>query len=202
MQAPLLESAALLMSAHREPELEQVQAAAHEVALELGRLAHELAVFLVSAEAHDAFDTGAVVPGAVEHRDLAARRQMLHVALEIPLSALDVAGLLERHDARTARIQVLHETFDRATLAGGVATLEQHDDAFSGFLHPGLQFQQLDLQSVLLLLVVIARHQVPVGVPAGTPVLHQFRILPILAGEPCDLTVAAQQLPHCQHVVR
>ena len=202
MQPPLLESAALFLPTHREPELEQVQATANEVALELGRLPHELAVLLVRAEAHHAFDSGAVVPGAIEHGDFAACRQVLHIALEIPLPSLDIAGFLERHDARTTRVQVLHEALDRAALAGRIATFEQYDDAFSGLLHPGLQFQQLDLQPVLLLFVVIARHQVPVGVPAGAPVFHEFGILPILAGEPRDLAVAAQQFPHCQHVVR
>jgi hypothetical protein len=102
------------------------------------------------AEAHHALDAGAVVPGAVEHHDLAGRRQVLHVALEVPLAALDLAGLLERDDARAAGVQVLHEALDRAALAGGVAPLEEDHHALPGLLHPRLQLQQLDLQPVLL----------------------------------------------------
>ena len=73
MHLALLEAAALLLAADREPELDQVDAAAHQVALELRRLAHELQVFVVGAEAHHPLDAGAVVPGAVEQHDLAAR---------------------------------------------------------------------------------------------------------------------------------
>jgi hypothetical protein len=67
----LLEAAALLGAADREPELDQVDAAAHQVALELGRLAHELVVLGIGAKAHHALDAGAVVPAAVEQHDLA-----------------------------------------------------------------------------------------------------------------------------------
>jgi hypothetical protein len=58
-------------------------------------------------------------------------------------------------------------------LAGRVAALEQDHHALAGFLDPGLQLQQFDLQPVLLLLVVAARHQVAIGivVVAGARVL-------------------------------
>ena len=84
---------------------------------------------ILGAEAHDALDAGAVVPAAVEQDDFAARRQVLDVALEIPLAALHLARFLERHDAGAARVQVLHEALDRAALAGRVAPLEDDDDA-------------------------------------------------------------------------
>ena len=158
---------ALLLAAHREPELDEVDAAAHEVPLELGRLAQELDVLLLGAEAHDALDAGAVVPGAVEHHDLAGGGQVLHVALEIPLAALDLGRLLQRDDARAARIEVLHEALDRAALAGGVAAFEQDDDLLPGRLDPRLQLQQLDLQPVLLPLVAPARKQVQVRIAAS-----------------------------------
>jgi len=75
------------------------------------------------------------------------------VALEIPLSALDLAGLVERHHSRAARVEVFHEAFDRTALAGRIAPLEQNDDPLARLLDPGLQFQQLDLQVVFLALV-------------------------------------------------
>ena len=174
MRLALLEAAPLLLAAHREPELDQVDAAVHEVALELRRLAHEFVVLLVAAEAHHALDAGAVVPGAVEQHDLAARRQVPDVALEIPLAAFLVGRLLQRHDARAARIQVLHEALDRAALAGGVAALEQDDDLLPGLLDPGLQLEQFDLQPVLLALVALARQQVLVRVAAIAPVGGQL----------------------------
>ena len=70
---------------------------------------------------------GAVVPGPVEQHDLARGRQMVDVALEVPLGALALGGLLQRDDARPARVEVLHEPLDGAALACRVTALE-HDD--------------------------------------------------------------------------
>jgi hypothetical protein len=44
---------------------------------------------------------------------------------------------------------MLHEALDGAALAGGIAALEQDDDALARLLHPGLQLQQLGLQNEL-----------------------------------------------------
>ena len=122
------EAAQLLLAADGEPELEEVFAAAHEHALELGRLAHELEVIVRRAEAHDVLDARAVVPGAVEENDLARGRQLLDVALEIPLALFAFGGLGQRDDGRAARIEEFGEALDRAALARGVAALEKHDD--------------------------------------------------------------------------
>ncbi len=78
---------------------------------------------------------------------------MADVALEVPLPLLDLGRLLERHHARRARVQVLHEALDRAALAGRVAALEQHDDLLPRLLDPVLHLQQLDLQLLLVVLV-------------------------------------------------
>ena len=102
---------------------------------------------VVGAEAHDALDAGAVVPGAVEQHDLAAGRQMRDVALEIPLRALALGRRGQRHDAADARIEPLGDALDRAALAGGVAALEDHDDLQLLVLHPVLQLHQLVLQA-------------------------------------------------------
>jgi len=75
MRLAFPEAPPLLLAADREPELDQLDAAADEVAFELGRLPHELEVIVVGAEAHHALDAGAVVPGAVEQHDLTARRR-------------------------------------------------------------------------------------------------------------------------------
>ena len=80
------------------------------------------------AEAHHPLDAGAVVPGAVEQHDLAAGRQMRHVALEVPLRALALGRRRQRHDAADARVEPLGDALDDAALAGGVAALEQDDD--------------------------------------------------------------------------
>ena len=183
-QLPLLErvggafaeAAALFLLADAEPELHQVDAAAHQVALELGRLLHELLVFLRGAEAHHALHARPVVPAAVKEHDLAVRGQMLDVALEVPLTAFGVGGFLQCHHPGAPRVQVLHETLDGAALAGRIASLEQDDDALAGFLGPGLQLQQLHLQTEFLLLVGGAAHQVLVRIRAVTPVIGQLLV--------------------------
>ncbi len=118
-----------------------MNAAAHEMAFELGHLAHEFGVFRFATKAHDALDAGAVVPTAIKHHDFATRREMLDVALEVPLSLFRVRGFFERDDASAARVEVLHEALDRASLTGGVASFKEDHHALAAFLHPSLQLQ-------------------------------------------------------------
>ena len=83
----------------------------------------------LGAEAHHPLDAGAVVPGAVEQDDLAGRRQVRDVALEVPLRLLALGrragSATTRHDAR---VRALGDALDDAALAGRVAALEDHDD--------------------------------------------------------------------------
>ena len=99
--------------------------------------------------------------------DFAGRRQVLDVALEIPLRALALGRLLQRDDARAARVQVLHEALDRAALAGRVAPLEQHDDLLAGLLDPVLRLQQLRLQRQHALEIGLLLDLGAVGIVAG-----------------------------------
>ena len=46
---------------------------------------------------------------------------MRNVALKIPVAALAVGGLFQRQDAGAAGIEVFHEAFDGAPLAGGLS---------------------------------------------------------------------------------
>ena len=176
MHLALLEAAALLFAGYREPELEQVGTVPYHHAFELGRLTHELLVFGVAAKAHDAFDAGTVVPGAVEQHDFAGGGQVLYITLEIPLAAFEFRGFFQRDNACAARIDVFHEALDGAALAGGIAPLEDDNDALPGFFHPGLQLEKLDLQAIFLPLVVAAHHQVLVRVAAVAPAGRQFMV--------------------------
>ena len=116
------------------------------------------------AEAHHALHARAVVPGAVEEHDLARRREVLDVALEVPRRRLARRRLLQRHGAGSTGIEVLVEALDGAALAGGVAALEEDDVLLAGFLGPVLPLQQLDLEGALGLLVLLARHALLVRV--------------------------------------
>ena len=112
-------------------------------------------MLLGGAEPHHPLDAAAVVPGPVEEHHLSGGGQVVHVALEVPLRALTVGRLLQRHDTSAARIQVLHEALDRAALAGCIASLEENDVAGVVVLAPFLKFQQLDLQQPLVDLVLV-----------------------------------------------
>ena len=64
---------------------------------------------------------------------------------------------------------MLHETFDGSALAGGVSTLEEHNDTLAGVFDPCLKFQQFDLEMIFLRLVRFAGHQISVRVHTGPP---------------------------------
>ena len=71
---------------------------------------------------------------------------------------------------------MFHEALDGAALAGRIAPFEQDHHLLAGFLDPGLQLEQFDLQAVFLALVIAAQHQVLVGIAAVAPVLDQFLV--------------------------
>ena len=87
------ESTELFGLGHREVQLHQNGALAHEVLFEADDTSQEVFVFLVGAEPEDRFDHRPVVPTAVEQHHLAATRELGHVSLEIPLAALLSLGL-------------------------------------------------------------------------------------------------------------
>ena len=86
------------------------------------------------------------------------------VALEVPLAALDVGGGGEGDDAGGAGVEVLGERLDGAALAGGVAALEDDDDALAGGAEPGLQLDELELAGLVGLLVVVVVEPLLVGI--------------------------------------
>ncbi len=176
MGFPFAESTSLFIATDGDPELDQVDTASDQVPFELGCLPHELGVFGVAAEVHDSFDASSVVPGTIEHHDLAGGREVADVALEVPLSSFDIAWLFESHDTGTARVEVFHEAFDGPSFAGCVPSFEENDDLLPGGLDPGLEFEEFDLELVFLIFVGLAQHQVAVGVTTLAPVGREFVI--------------------------
>jgi len=112
------------------------------------------------------------------------------VPLEVPLGALPVGRLLQRHDPRAARVEVLHEPLDRAALAGGVAALEHDHQALLRPLRPVLQLEQLDLQQPLVPLVhdpaepLVVRVALPPGVHRRAVGLQQHRVVVLVVENP------------------
>ena len=93
---------------------------------------------------------------------------MLDVALEVPLTFFSLGRLVEGDDSRHARVEVFGEALDRATLAGCVAAFEDDDVFGAAVLRRVLEFQQLDLELTLFLLVLGPAEEVFVRV-AVTP---------------------------------
>src|ERR1019366_5679590 len=152
------EPAVLLGVADAEPVLGEEDAAADEHPLELRTRTQELLVLVFGAEAHDPLDAGAVVPGSVEKDDLAGSREVLDVALEVPLRPLAFGGSRQRHDPSEARIERLGDPFDRAALAGRVTAFEDDDEFQSLGANPLLPLHQLDVQPGQGLFVILRRH--------------------------------------------
>src|SRR5262245_15878181 len=99
-------------------------------------------MLFIGAESHDLFDASTIIPRTVEKNDFARRRQVLDVALEIPLSPLALGGNIECDDSRVTRIQVLHETLYGTALARRVTALKDHYNAAARILDPVLELQQ------------------------------------------------------------
>ena len=121
-------------------------------------------VFAVGAEAHHAFDAGAVVPTAIEQHHFAGRGKMRHIALEIPTCFFPFGRRAECDDAADSRIQAFSDSLDDAPFSGRIAPFENHDDFQSLVLDPFLQLDQLDLQPGQLFFVVLVFDFVRLGV--------------------------------------
>ena len=72
---------------------------------------------------------------------------MRNVALEIPLPAFAFAGRGKGNHATDTRVEPLRDTLDDATLAGGIATLEDHHDLLLRRGYPILKLDQFALQA-------------------------------------------------------
>jgi hypothetical protein len=66
----------LFVVGDREPVLHELDAGAHQHALEFRHRAEELLDVVIAAEAHHPLHAGAVVPAAVEQHHLAGGRQV------------------------------------------------------------------------------------------------------------------------------
>ena len=89
---------------------------------------------------------------------------MFNVSLEIPLPTLFVGRFVQRHNTRSAGIEVLSEPLDCTALASGIAPLEKQHKFLASLLHPMLHFQKLDLKCVLFCLICFAVQFLCIGV--------------------------------------
>jgi len=112
-------------------------------------------VLLGRAEAHDVFDTGAVVLAPIEDRDLAACGKVLDISLHVHLAFFAIGRRWQRDDAEDPRADALGDGLDRAALARRVTPFEHDDDPLSGGFDPVLKMAELLLQFAELFLVAL-----------------------------------------------
>ena len=122
----------------------------------LGTTSRKRLRLVLGAKAHHAFDAGAVVPTAIEDHDLAGRRQMRQVALDVHLRLLPLGRSGQRDDAEDARTDPCGDRLDDAALAGSVAAFEEDADLLALVAHPLLQLDEFNVQLAQLALVFLA----------------------------------------------
>ena len=147
MNLTLFEASSLFLATDGEPELDQVDSAAGQKALEFRALAHEFQIQTIGAETHDTLDAGPVVPRTVEQYDFTGGGQVFYVTLEVPFTERTLRRFFQSNDACSAGIEMLHEATDGAALSGCVAAFEQNNDFLSSLLDPVLKFQKLGIKT-------------------------------------------------------
>ena len=148
----------LLGLVHREPVLEEQDSVLREQLFELRYLLQKRRRLLRRAKTHHRFDPGAVVPTAVEQHDLASRRQVRHVALEIPLRALAVARLAQGHHMALARVQRVGDRCDHAALARSVPAFDHDHQPLARRKQPARHAVQFELERGKLFQVLALAH--------------------------------------------
>ena len=93
-----------------------------------GRHLQKAFYLFLGAEAHHALDVGPVAPTAIEDHDLPGCWQMRDVALSVHLRLFALGRRGKCDHPEDARADAFCHGFDRAALAGAVATLEQDAD--------------------------------------------------------------------------
>ena len=105
----------------------------------------ELQIFVFFAEVHHAFNTGAVIPAAVEKHNFTGNGQMRYKALKIPCALLPVGRRAQRDCPRLPRAEVLSEALDGAILACRIPALKQNAHFFPFPDHTFVKLNQFHL---------------------------------------------------------
>src|SRR5262249_3525241 len=116
----------------------------------------EVAVLFRRAKPHDVLHQGTVVPAPVEKHDLACRREVRKIALDIQLAFLTVGWRGKRDHPENARTDPFGNCFDGSALARAVTSLKNDDDPFALMFHPFLEDAELRLQADERFFIVFA----------------------------------------------
>src|SRR5690349_1885232 len=96
-------------------------------------------MLLIGAKAHYRFYASSIVPAAIEDNDLAGRRKMLNVTLDIQLGLFPLGGRRQRDDAKDTRAHPFGDRLYCSSLPSGVTAFEDHNHAQALVLDPFLK---------------------------------------------------------------
>ena len=148
----------LLVGAHLEPVLDEMDARVDHRLLDRRYLLEEPLRLLLGAESHDPLDAGAVVPAPVEDHDFAAGGEVRDVPLHVHLRLLALGGCGKRDHVEHTRADAFGDRLDGATLPRGVPAFEHDADLRPARLHPFLHGDELTVQPTQLAQVLLLLH--------------------------------------------
>src|SRR5829696_6139027 len=131
-------SSFLLLLPDLKPQLDQDDAGLDEPTFELGHVLEKPFDVFLFCVAHDALDTGAIVPAAIEDHDFAAGRKMFDITLQEELCPVTFGRRAQRDDAEGSQTDSFRHPPNQAALAGRVAAFENDDDSCPAFANPVL----------------------------------------------------------------
>ena len=137
----------LLILAHREPVLHQLNALSHKQALKVRAADQEGLQLFRRAKAQNALDACSVVPRTVEQNDLPMAWKVRHITLKIPLAAFTFAWFWKGCNTADSGVKCLGDALDRPAFSCGIPPLENNDKARPCCHDPFLQLNQLNLKS-------------------------------------------------------
>jgi len=114
---PFTKASKLLLIGHVQEQFDKTNAIVDEHLLEGVDLVIGPPPLLRTGQAFDPFDQHSPVPGSVEDRDIAGKRQPLPEALEIMAALLLRAGPADRPDLHPARVELSDQSLDSSALA-------------------------------------------------------------------------------------
>ncbi len=153
-----LQPHALILHTDFQPVLYQDYSRVDNSTLDGRRILQEGFHLFRRGKPHHPLHTRAVVPAAVKDHHFAGSRQMRNVALDVHLRLLALGRRRQRHDAEDARAGAFRDPLDDATLAGRVASFEQHADLGPADLDPLLQLDELNLKGLQLPFKLLVAH--------------------------------------------
>src|SRR5262249_61004495 len=140
-----LEAALLFRRADLKPILEEDNTGVDHGLLDVRGNGEKAFGFIFGAKAHNALDSGAIVPAAVEDHDLSAGRQMGQIALNVHLGFFAIGWGGEGDHPEYPWTDPLRDRLDDAALARAISTFKNDANLLAPGPAPFLKLNNLSL---------------------------------------------------------